>query len=70
MRKLDQDFGFAGVTFRPVGLGKHIVERAEPAGFQHREGFVELAVLAGSGIGLLLFVEFDDLDHRQLPKRR
>ncbi len=55
MKELDQDFGFGGVTFRAVGLGENIVDLVESAGFQHREGFVELAVFAGSGICLLLF---------------
>ena len=41
--------------FRPVGLGEHNVDHVESSGFQHHEGFFELAVLAGPGICLLLF---------------
>ena len=50
VKELDQGFGLDGVAFRSVGLGQHSVDHVESTGFQHREGFVELAVLAGPGI--------------------
>jgi hypothetical protein len=51
-KEFDQVFSFGGVTFRPVGLGEHIVDHVESAGFQHREGCVELAIFTQPGIGI------------------
>jgi hypothetical protein len=46
MQGAQQGFDLIGMAFGPVGLGQHVVNDIQTAGFHQRQGFIQQALFA------------------------